>query len=59
MECNCCNKIFSCKSSLKLHQKTTKYCLKLQGKNEENNFECEYCNKIFTVKQNLTSHYGA
>jgi hypothetical protein len=58
MECNYCNKNFSCKSSLKLHQKTTKYCLKLQGKNEENKFECEYCNKIFTVKTNLLSHYG-
>jgi hypothetical protein len=58
MECNYCNKNFSCKSSLKLHQKTTKYCLKLQGKNEDNKFECEYCKKIFTVKTNLISHYG-
>ena len=59
MECNFCNKIFSSKSSLNVHQKTTKYCLKLQGKIvNENNFTCEYCNKIFTVKQNLTSHYG-
>lgn len=58
MECNFCNKIFSSKSSLNVHQKTTKYCLKLQGKNEEKNFECEHCNKIFTVKINLISHYG-
>ena len=58
MECNFCNKIFSSKSSLNVHQKTTKYCLKLQGKNEEKKFECEYCNKIFTVKINLISHYG-
>ena len=58
MECNFCNKIFASKSSLNVHQKTTKYCLKLQGKNEEKNFECEYCNKIFTVKINLISHYG-
>jgi len=58
MECNFCNKIFSCKSSLTLHQKTAKYCLKLQGKINEEKFECEYCNKKFTVKQNLTSHYG-
>ncbi len=58
MNCSFCNKIFSSKSSLNVHQKTTKSCLKLQGKNEDKNFECKYCNKKFTVKQNLTSHYG-
>ena len=58
MECDFCNKIFSCKSSLILHQKTAKYCLKLQGKINEEQFECEHCNKKFTVKQNLISHYG-
>ena len=58
MECNFCNKIFCSKSSLNVHQKTTKYCLKLQGKKDkENEFECEFCNKKFTVNQNLTSHY--
>jgi hypothetical protein len=58
MKCNFCSKIFSSKYSLNIHQKTTKYCLKLQGKlDTENDFECEYCNKKFTVKQNLTSHY--
>jgi len=58
MKCNFCNKIFSSKSSLNMHQKTTKYCLKLQGKKEELTFECKYCNKKFTLKVNLTSHYG-
>ena len=41
-----------------LHQKTTKYCLKLQGKKEELNYKCNYCNKKFTIKQNLLTHYG-
>ena len=58
MECNFCNKIFCSKSSLNTHQKTTKYCLKLQGKKEESTFECEYCNKKFTLKINLSNHYG-
>ena len=60
MECNFCNKIFSSKSSLTVHQNTTKYCLKLQGKIEEDgNFTCEHCNKKFTVKSNLLTHYAA
>ena len=59
MECEFCNKIFSSKSSLNNHQKTTKYCLKLQGKlEEEGNFICDYCKKTFTVKTNLISHHG-
>ena len=58
MECKFCNKKFCSISSLNVHQKTTKYCLKLQGKIEENKFECKYCNKTFTVNQNLTSHYS-
>ena len=57
MECEFCNKIFSSKSSLNFHQKTTKYCLKLQGKNgHTNNFVCEYCYKKFTTKQQLCIH---
>jgi len=56
MECNFCNKMFSSRSSLNAHQKTTKYCLKLQGKIEKNNFKCEFCNKSFTTKQYLSIH---
>ena len=59
MKCNFCNKIFCSKSSLTVHQNTTKYCLKLQGKiEEEYNFICEYCSKKFTVKSNLLTHYS-
>ena len=57
MECQYCKKNFSSKQSLNTHQKTTIYCLKLQGKNEEvNNFNCNYCDKIFTTKQYLLTH---
>jgi len=57
MKCNFCNKIFSNKSSLNVHQKNTKYCLKLQDKTELSNFSCKYCDKSFTSKQTLSVHY--
>jgi hypothetical protein len=57
MDCIFCKKTFSSRSSLNNHQKTTKYCLKLQGKKYENkNFNCEYCYKTFTTKQYLINH---
>lgn len=56
MNCNFCNKILSSNYSLKTHQNTAKYCLKLQGKIEINNFKCEYCNKLFTRKHHLSDH---
>jgi hypothetical protein len=58
MECIFCHKIFSSKSSLSTHQKTTKYCLKLQNKEDIINFNCEYCNKSFTSKQQLVIHFN-
>jgi hypothetical protein len=57
MNCNFCNKLFSSKSSLNNHQKTAKYCLKLQDNKEISNFICEYCKKLFTSKQNLNIHF--
>jgi hypothetical protein len=35
MECQFCKKTFSSKSALNAHQKTDKYCLKIQGKELE------------------------
>jgi len=44
--CSFCSKEFSCKLSLIRHQKTTKSCLKLQGKEEiDTVIHCENCNK--------------
>ena len=37
------------------HQKTTKYCIEMQGK-QPTYFECEYCNKKFTSHQNQIEH---
>jgi hypothetical protein len=56
--CEFCQKDFSTKGTLLSHQKTTKYCLEIQGKNVGNNsiFKCEYCDKTFTLKHNLNDH---
>jgi chromosome segregation ATPase len=57
MECNYCKNILSTKSSLKLHQTTAKFCLKLQGvKNIKELFCCELCGKDFQRKLHLNKH---
>jgi len=53
--CEFCKKEFSSKGNLKVHQKTTKYCLSLQGKSIKI-FDCEYCLKTLTTQQNLQEH---
>ena len=59
MECNFCNKTFTSKSALNNHQKTAKYCLKIQGVSKIiNEFICEYCNKEFMTKQHLLNHHN-
>jgi len=60
MECCYCKKILSNKSTLNTHQKTAKYCIKLQNiKIETNNFECNFCKKIHYTKQNLLRHLSS
>ena len=57
MECNFCNKMLSSKSALNIHQKTVKYCLKIQGKeNIKGKFLCEYCDKDFFTNNRHISH---
>ena len=55
MDCEYCKKTFVSKSNLSTHQKTTKYCLEIQGKTS-NGFKCEYCDKIYTQSQALDTH---
>ena len=55
MNCSFCNNTFTNKSILIQHQKNAKYCLLLQGL-ENNNFNCIYCKKKYSTKQNLDSH---
>tara|TARA_Y100000389_G_scaffold170407_1_gene177427 strand:+ start:559 stop:1419 length:861 start_codon:yes stop_codon:yes gene_type:complete len=60
LECKFCHKTYSSISSLNYHQKTAKYCLKIQHKDNEEikriTFDCEYCNKQFSSKQRLNFH---
>ena len=60
LECKFCNKTFSSVSSLNYHQKTAKYCLKIQQKTDEEvikiSFDCEYCKKEYPSKQRLKAH---
>ena len=48
--CQYCNNSFSSKSNLNMHQKRTRYCLKLQPTTSVEIFLCEYCDKQFTRK---------
>ncbi len=57
MECIFCKKVLGTKYSLQHHQKTAKYCLSLQGKNNEC-YRCKYCDKVTTTNHNLKSHYS-
>lgn len=54
MECQYCKKIFTTKSSLNQHQTKAKYCLEIQGKNNDN-FKCR-CGKTFGRKHHLVNH---
>ena len=55
MECQYCHKIFKFGSTLLHHQKTAKYCIEKQGKNNTN-FKCEFCSKILTTNNRLLTH---
>jgi hypothetical protein len=58
--CEYCKNIYSSKSVLIKHQKTTKKCVEIQKNiNKEIiniEYNCKYCNKNFTLKQTLQKH---
>ena len=54
--CEFCNREFTTKGNLTLHQRTAKYCLEIQGKNIED-FKCSYCSKNLTSLHNLNEHH--
>ena len=55
LKCKHCLNIFFNISSLHHHQKTAKYCLKLQGVKVEK-YKCDYCDKKLSTQQNLNNH---
>jgi hypothetical protein len=54
--CKFCKKALSTASSLNNHQKTAKYCLKIQNKEAEKEYGCPGCKKIFSQKAHLDRH---
>ena len=60
-ECEFCKKTFTTKSSLVLHKKTTKRCLKIQNEKlsveiESVKYACKYCDKEFLLKHRIEEH---
>ena len=56
MNCEYCKNNFKSLSSLRLHQRTAKYCLKIRGQEEKSKFVCSDCGKKYTCKENLKLH---
>lgn len=63
--CNFCKKEYSNISILNYHQKTAKFCKKLQqidnpiDISENNKFNCDFCNKNFSTKFRLNTHLNS
>jgi len=64
-KCEFCSNEYGTKKSLILHQKTAKFCLKIQKENEKHtnvhnrenlSFTCEYCMYKTTLKSSLIIH---
>ena len=56
MSCQYCKSIFSGNSALLLHQKSAKYCLKIQEETKPKVFKCDACEKVLTTKHRLSTH---
>ena len=53
--CEWCDHTFENKKILNKHIISASYCLKLQGKTNEN-FKCTRCNKFFASQYSVTRH---
>ena len=58
MECEFCSKILKNEITLRNHQKTAKYCLRIQDENiiKNKNFICKYCYKKLSENRQLQKH---
>lgn len=66
-KCEFCDKGYSSKNNLTLHQKTAKFCLEIQNQNKSvvsdseekvsiESYLCDFCKKTFTQKKSLVKH---
>ena len=55
-DCKYCKHTFSTKSSLITHQKSAKYCLKIQNTTPKDKYTCEGCKSIFYRVHHLNTH---
>ena len=55
VECKYCKNMFSTKSNLLLHQKKTKYCLKIR-QDINNTFKCDGCDNTYSSKRRVNEH---
>jgi len=59
MICEFCGNSFANKRNLSVHQRNTKYCLKIQGKKIDTSdykYECKGCNKKYRLRQDYRRH---
>ena len=56
MECNFCKNSFANEYTLLTHQKSARYCLKIQNIAEKSKYNCIDCGKSLTTKKSLERH---
>jgi hypothetical protein len=56
MDCQYCKSLFSTNSALLLHQKSAKYCIKIQQDINPQVYKCDGCKKVLSTKHRLSTH---
>jgi hypothetical protein len=56
LKCEYCSKVYSSKCNLSTHQRTAKFCLKIQNKILENAYTCKDCKYTTGRISSLTTH---